>query len=150
MIFIKLTLTAYSFLMEILLFIIFVLTLHLEELFDSIATQNAEIRTVAKSLPLFLVDSLSIIYESVRRKADFYCLEANVMRLFYNFTTGRSFVRDILIFLEALCFLLVCEKRRKFIHRIDKSWRNGLHAYAWDCYPTSVYKGIPDHLHTKT
>lgn len=54
MIFIKLTLTAYSFLIEILLFIIFVLTLHLEELFDSIATQNAEIRTVAKSLPLFL------------------------------------------------------------------------------------------------
>ena len=30
----------------------FVLTLHLEGLFDSIATQNAEIRTVAKSLPL--------------------------------------------------------------------------------------------------
>ena len=26
----------------------------LKELFDSIATQNAEIRTVAKSLPLFL------------------------------------------------------------------------------------------------
>ena len=26
----------------------------MEELFDSIATQNAEIRTVAKSLPLFL------------------------------------------------------------------------------------------------
>ncbi|WP_417139992.1 hypothetical protein, partial [Phocaeicola sp.] len=30
------------------------LYLQLEELCDSIATQNAEIRTVAKSLPLFL------------------------------------------------------------------------------------------------
>ena len=31
-----------------------ILYLPLKELFDSIATQNAEIRTVAKSLPLFL------------------------------------------------------------------------------------------------
>lgn len=31
-----------------------ILHLQLKELFDSIATQNAEIRTVAKSLPLFL------------------------------------------------------------------------------------------------
>lgn len=30
------------------------LYLQMKELFDSIATQNAEIRTVAKSLPLFL------------------------------------------------------------------------------------------------
>lgn len=44
----------------------------------------------------------------------------------------------------------MCEKRRKLIHIIDKSWRNGFHAYAWGCYPTSVYKGISDHLHTKT
>lgn len=29
-------------------------SLQKKELFDSIATQNAEIRTVAKSLPLFL------------------------------------------------------------------------------------------------
>ncbi|EYB12115.1 hypothetical protein M119_4704 [Bacteroides fragilis str. 3783N1-6] len=28
--------------------------MQMKELFDSIATQNAEIRTVAKSLPLFL------------------------------------------------------------------------------------------------
>lgn len=98
----------------------------------------------------FLEDRLLIIYEGVRRKADFSCLEANVMRLFYNFATGRSFCPRHFDFLEALCLLLVCEKRRKLIHRIDKSWRNGLHAYAWGCYPTSVYKGISDHLHTKT
>ena len=31
-----------------------ILYLQMKELFDSIATQNAEFRTVAKSLPLFL------------------------------------------------------------------------------------------------
>ena len=34
----------------------------LKELFDSIATQNAEIRTVAKSLPLFLKYSAKSLF----------------------------------------------------------------------------------------
>ena len=38
------------------------LYLQMKELFDSIATQNAEIRTVAKSLPLFLKYSAKSLF----------------------------------------------------------------------------------------
>ncbi len=43
---------------------------------------------------------------------------------------------------EALCLLLVCEKRRKLITG-NKGGRNGLHAYAWGCYFYFCFQGIP-------
>lgn len=42
----------------------FIIPLHLKELFDSIAPQNTENRTVAKPLPLFLKYSINGYYSN--------------------------------------------------------------------------------------